>query len=256
MTCPSLRPAGHLPRATAPCRGAVRGSAEPAAHRAASRPVGSGPAAWRLAGRVLAAARRSTAPWALLAAAALAGCAQPTPTRFYTLMPDWQGGAPTPRAAAAPAWTLDALRVPVQVDRPQMVLLTGDGTLSVVERERWIAPLGDELRAALEQDLQRALGPPAGGGEEGWAIDVEVQRFESALGAEARLEARWTLRPMRAASDGPVCRLRVARPAPGDVPALATAHRAALARLADAIAASVRSRAAGDAACGAEAEGA
>ena len=211
-------------------------------------------AAGRMCGR-LAAARRAAAP-AVVAAAALAGCAQPAPTRFYTLMPDWQGGAPTPRAAAEPAWTLDALRVPVQVDRPQMVLLTGDGTLAVVERERWIAPLGDELRAALEQDLQRALGPPAGADEVLWAVDVEVQRFESALGAEARLEARWTVRPVRAASDGPACRLRVARPAPGDVPALAAAHRAALGRLAEAIAASVRSRAAGGAACGAEAGGA
>lgn len=215
-----------------------------------------GRAASCLAGRVLAAARRATAPWAFLAAAALAGCAQPAPTRFYTLLPDWQDGAPAPRATATPAWTLDALRVPVQVDRPQMVLLTGDGTLTVVERERWIAPLGDELRAALEQDLQRALGPPAGADEAEWAIDVEVQRFESALGAEARLEARWTVRPVRAASDGPACRLRVARPAPGDVPALAAAHRAALARLAEAIAASVRSRAAGGADCGAQAEGA
>jgi hypothetical protein len=185
-------------------------------------------------------------------ALALAGCAQPMPTRFYTLLPDWQDGAAAPRTAAAPAWTLDAVRVPVQVDRPQMVLLGGDGTLAVVERERWIAPLGDELRSALEQDLQHALGPPADLGAAPWTIDVEVLRFESALGAEARLEARWTLRPARDDAEGPACRLRIARPAAGDVPALAAAHRAALAELAGAIAASLRSRAAGGPPCGGE----
>jgi len=178
----------------------------------------------------------------------LAACAQPAPTRFHTLLPDWQAGA-APHAAA-PGWSLVELRVPVQVDRPQLVLLAGDGTLAVVERERWLAPLGDELRAALEQDLQRALGPAdAGPPAERWEIDVEVRRFESVLGAEARLEAQWTLARGGAAGEGPVCRLRVAEPAPGDVPALAAAHRAALARLADAIAASLRTRAGGGAAC-------
>jgi len=184
----------------------------------------------------------------LVAAALLAACAQPAPTRFHTLLPDWQAGA-APHAAA-PGWSLVELRVPVQVDRPQLVLLAGDGTLAVVERERWLAPLGDELRAALEQDLQRALGPAAAvPPAERWAIDVEVRRFESALGAEARLEAQWTLARGDAAGEGPVCRLRVAQPAPGDVPALAAAHRAALARLAEAIAASLRARSGGGAAC-------
>jgi uncharacterized lipoprotein YmbA len=185
----------------------------------------------------------------LAAVALLCGCAQPAPTRFHTLLPDWQAGAIAPRAAA-PGWSLGALRVPVQLDRPQLVLLTGDGTLAVVERERWLAPLGDELRAALEQDLQRALGPgDAGPAAERWEIDVDVRRFESALGAEARLEAQWTLGRAGTAGDGSVCRLRIAQPAPGDVPALAAAHRAALARLAEAISASLRGRAGGGAAC-------
>jgi uncharacterized lipoprotein YmbA len=185
----------------------------------------------------------------LVAVALLCGCAQPAPTRFHTLLPDWQAGPGAPRAGA-PGWSLGELRVPVQVDRPQLVLLSGDGTLAVVERERWLAPLGDELRAALEQDLQRALGPPdAGPPAERWEIDVEVRRFESALGAEARLEAQWTLGRGGAAGEGPVCRLRVAQPAPGEVPALAAAHRAALARLAEAIAESLRARAGGGAAC-------
>jgi hypothetical protein len=196
------------------------------------------------------AVRRAPSGGAALAAVALlCGCAQPPPTRFHTLVPDWQSGAAAPRASA-PGWWLGELRVPVQVDRPQLVLLAGDGTLAVVERERWLAPLGDELRAALEQDLQRALGPAdAGPAAERWEIDVEVRRFESALGAEARLEAQWALGRGGAPGEGPVCRLRVAQPAPGDVPALAAAHRAALARLAEAIAASLRSRAGGGAAC-------
>ena len=204
----------------------------------------------RRGARVGARVRRAPSRGALLAAVALlCGCAQPAPTRFHTLLPDWQAGAAATRAAA-PGWSFGDLRVPVQVDRPQLVLLTGDGTLAVVERERWLAPLGDELRAALEQDLQRALGPAdAGPPAERWEIDVEVRRFESVLGAEARLEAQWTLARDGAAGEGPVCRLRVAEPAPGDVPALAAAHRAALARLADAIAASLRTRAGGGAAC-------
>jgi uncharacterized lipoprotein YmbA len=160
--------------------------------------------AGRRGARVGARVRRAPSRGALLAAVALlCGCAQPAPTRFHTLLPDWQAGAAATRAAA-PGWSFGDLRVPVQVDRPQLVLLTGDGTLAVVERERWLAPLGDELRAALEQDLQRALGPAdAGPPAERWEIDVEVRRFESALGAEARLEAQWTLARGGAAGEGP-----------------------------------------------------
>jgi hypothetical protein len=68
-----------------------------------------------------------------------------------------------------------------------------------------------------------------------WRLRLDVQRFESIPGREARIEGTWSLSSPRGAS--PLvchCMLREAV-AGGDVAALAAAHRRAVVRLADEI---------------------
>jgi uncharacterized lipoprotein YmbA len=163
------------------------------------------------------------------AALLLAGCAAAPPLRFHTLMPP--PGSATAAAPAAVPWQLAFVGLPVQVDRPQLVLRNGDGSMAVLEQERWIAPLGDELRAALTEGLSRRLGPPASAGA--WDVGVDVQRFESVAGRLARIDAAWSVRRGDAVLR---CLTRIEEPVGAGTVALAAGHREVVQALADGIA--------------------
>ncbi len=167
------------------------------------------------------------APW--IAALALAGCASSATTRFHSLLPAPVAGTAAAVASAPPRWDL-SVQVPAQVDRPQWVLRGRDEALLVLEYERWIAPLADEIQAAVAERLKSAPGGPG-------RIALDVQRLDAAPGRFSRIEADWTLR----LADGSTrrCRAVVVEPAGESVAALAAAHRAAFARLGDSIAASL-----------------
>jgi uncharacterized lipoprotein YmbA len=70
-----------------------------------------------------------------------------------------------------------------------------------------------------------------------WRIAVDVRRFESLPGREARIEGSWTIQGTSGGrSGGSRCEWLLREPAPGPLAELAPAHRRAIARLADAIA--------------------
>ena len=195
----------------------------------------------------------------VMAAAGLAaGCASSKlPERFHTLLAA-AGAAPAP--IANPVY-VDVLPVqmPAQVDHAQWVVRQPDDSLLVLEQERWAAPLSDELRGAIVEHLAarwnavdvRGVGQPVGAV---WRVRIDVQRFESMPGREARVEATWSLSvPASAASARAaatlVCRSAFAEPvAEGGVPALAAAHRRIVGRLADEIGPRLKAMSAGEAA--------
>ena len=80
-------------------------------------------------------------------ALALAGCAS-APLHYYTLVaPPGAAGA---TAAPAPyPFELLPVSVPAQVDVPQLVVREGGQGMLPLQDQRWIAPLGDEIRGAL-----------------------------------------------------------------------------------------------------------
>jgi uncharacterized lipoprotein YmbA len=174
----------------------------------------------------------------LASALLLAGCGSAPPTRFHTLM------APAD-AAAAPAahiaWQLLPVALPAQVDQPQMVVRGADGSVALLEHERWIAPLADEYRNALAERLTQLLGPAlmraANEDHKLWRIRVDVQRFDSLPGQRAREDVDWGV--AAGAKDALVCRSSLEAAASESYAQLAAAHRALLARLAEAIAAAV-----------------
>ncbi|HZR37838.1 MAG TPA: PqiC family protein [Nevskia sp.] len=197
----------------------------------------------------------------VLACAALAACAE-APTQFYTLLPP---PAAAPPAAAAAPYQIDVqgVEVPPQVATQQMVVRTGAGELVPVDTRRWIAPLGDEIRDALSASLARRLGAhdvhglshavlPEGQGLPTWRIRLRVQRFESALGASARIDALWTLRRGDDAAAALTCASSVTESVGPGYEALAEGHQRAVAKLAARIAAALGGAQNGAARCPAD----
>jgi uncharacterized lipoprotein YmbA len=149
----------------------------------------------------------------------------------------------------APGVRFDVLpvTVPVQVDVPQIVLRLPDDSMAVLEHERWIAPLGDEIRALItlriEQVLQGAPGPLAVP-DRPWRVLLDVQRFDSMPGRVASVQVQWSLH----AAGGSIvlrCQVHDEQPVGSGVAALTAGHRALFERLGDTIGRALRAAAGG-----------
>ena len=147
------------------------------------------------------------------------------------------GAAPRPGAATIPIG-LEPIRIPAQVDQAQWLIRLPDEALAVLEQERWASPLRDEFQQALLEELIVGQGAidartqPAPGTVARVAIDV--RRFDSLPGREARIQGSWTITGSDARS-GSRCEWLIREPASGSFPALAAAHRRAVVRLGAAI---------------------
>jgi len=198
----------------------------------------------------------------LLAAAALAGCAHTAPPeRFYSL----SSGLPAtvaPLAARAPLYfELAAVAVPQQVNRSQLVITAGEGRVEMLEQQRWAAPLSSEISQALSLGITTELGAvdvyrtAAPDAAPVYRVSASIQRFESAPGKSALIDAVWSVRragqskvlACRTVAEEPVS----AAPAGGadNYDALVAAHRRAMACISAAVSKGVLALAAGSSAC-------
>ncbi len=175
----------------------------------------------------------------VLGVLALAACGTPPPTHFHSLMPTEIAARPSaPPAASGVVVRLDPIRVPAQVDQPQWLVQLGDDSMAVLEQERWASPLRDELYQALLEELIVGQGaidartqPGAGAATR---IAIDVRRFDSLPGREARIQGSWTI-TAGDARNGSRCEWLIREASPGSFPALAAAHRRAVVRLGAAI---------------------
>jgi uncharacterized lipoprotein YmbA len=185
---------------------------------------------------------RLTAIAALCIFAGLAaGCASTPVTRFYTLS-----------AAAAPTTTSSNLSVavgpvsvPAVVDRPQIVVTTGPNQVRLEEFNRWASPLQNGIGRVVAENLVAMLGTPRvtlspQTLSADYRAAIEVQRFESAPGEAAMLDAVWTVSRTKdgKSQTGRTTVREVASDKGYD--ALAAAHSRALASLSREIADAVR----------------
>ena len=214
----------------------------------------------------------------------LAGCAS-APIQYLTLVPP-PGGRTANDGGPAAGVPAVSVTIPSQVDQPQLVIRQADGSMALLESERWIAPLGDELRNALSLSLAHqwqaepeaeapptrpaASAPPAASASRASSaspptavppappdtparVAVDVQRFDSVPGQYALIDAVWTLSMGGTRNQKVTCRSSIRIPVAGGYPALAQAHQAAIEKLASQIAAQgVKLRSAGaatDTAC-------
>ena len=189
-------------------------------------------------------------PWILAGALALAGCAS-APIRYYTLVPPY-----TPAATLTPApyaFELLPVTVPAQVDVPQLVVRDGGQGMQLLDGQRWIAPLGDEIRSALSADLAHALGVPnlsglPDNGAPRLRIKLDVRRFESVPGQRASIDAAWSLHRVGDGSQPAfACTSRIDETVGPGYDALVAGHQQALAALATRIAVAARRYEAGQA---------
>jgi len=173
---------------------------------------------------------------------ALTACAS-SPMRFYTLVAPTEGPTlPSDTGGKPLSFDLAPIRIPAQVDQPQLVVREGDQRLAVLESDRWIAPLADEVHAALAGALVRDLPGQdltgvAGATPAVLHIRVDLHRFESVPGASATIEATWSMRGGPAASASVlVCTTTISESVGPGYDALVQGHQRVIDRLAEEIA--------------------
>ena len=179
----------------------------------------------------------------ILIAILMAGCASTPAARYYTL-----SAATEPAASASDLLVVvGPVSVPAEVDRPQMVVRTGPNQIRVDEFNLWASPLQSNISRVVAQNLVTLLGTPhvtlfpqTVSADAGYRVAIEVQRFDSAPGQAATLDAVWTVRRMK--GDKTQTGRTTVREAvqENNYETLAAAHSRAVARLSQDIATAVR----------------
>jgi uncharacterized protein len=175
---------------------------------------------------------------------ALAACAS-APLHYYTLIAP-ADESPSNAGSASLPFELLPVSVPTQVDQPQLVVREGGQGVALLGSERWIAPLGDEVRGALSADLARELHSQDVSGLPGndrprLRIKLDLRRFDSQPGSYALIEGAWSVRLLHGAQPGALaCTSRINVPVGSGYPALVQGHQQAIARLAGQIATTAR----------------
>ena len=189
--------------------------------------------------------RRLTGPALLLPL--LVACGTSTPVRYHTLVRPDPAGTEVSGSARVLVEILP-VAVPDSITRDALVLNTAAGQVTVLESDRWLAPVSDGLRQLVADSLWRTVRAadtyqapvPAGTPVPRYRLALRLERFDAVPGQAATVVGSWTLRGL---PDGPVqiCRWAGAQSLPG---ADATTAAAALAdgsrRLADRVAESLR----------------
>ncbi|AKF51060.1 MULTISPECIES: PqiC family protein [Pseudomonas syringae group] len=189
----------------------------------------------------------------VLAAAVGLGACTSTQTHYYTLIAPMSA---TSTAASKPMpFQFEMLPVimPVQVDQPPLVVRQGNGSLAILDTERWGSPLGDEFHDALTPQLERRFGSrdmaglPKNSDQPTLSIRTDVRRFESMPGNYALIDVVWTLGLREAGATAGskrqslTCSSVIREEAGEGMENLIIAHQKAVAQLADKIAATAAS---------------
>ena len=181
----------------------------------------------------------------------LSACSTPPALRLHTLMPDPAPPAESPGPTLA--IQLGPVLVPAQVDQPQWLVRLPDGTLALLDNERWASPLRDELRAALRETLARRWGVQDAAGAvattPAWRVNLELLRLDSTPAREARLDAQWAISAVPPAAGKATlgCHATLRQAVGAGTVALADGHRRIVARLADQVGRQLRALSRGEA---------
>ncbi|HEY0286863.1 MAG TPA: PqiC family protein [Pseudomonas sp.] len=175
-------------------------------------------------------------------ALSLAACTS-TPTHYYTLIAP-ATSAPASTAQASFQFEMLPVLMPVQVDQPPVVVRQGNGSLAILENDRWGAPLGDEFHDALTGQLERRFGLrdlaglPKQGDQPVLSLRTDVRRFESVLDQYALIDVVWNLSLSNSGAkrQNLTCSSVIRQPAGVGMENLVLAHQHAVSVLADTIA--------------------
>ncbi|HDR9482932.1 TPA: membrane integrity-associated transporter subunit PqiC [Burkholderia aenigmatica] len=200
---------------------------------------------------------------------ALTACAS-NPVHYYTLVSPAAttmatAAAATARAAAPLAINVLPIGIPAQLDQQQMVVRSGTGRAVILDNERWVAPLGDELRAALSSALVEQLGAhnvtglPRPSNQTVMSIRTQVRRFDAWPGRMAQFEADWAVGVQQDTPGMPgtpgtriSCSTRLNEAIPGSYADMVRVQQRMIEQFAARVASTVRSVGSGRAACPAD----
>lgn len=172
----------------------------------------------------------------LLIAGMLTACSSP-PVQYHTL-----NVAPSAPSTGQPAPFVIYLLptgVPPQVDISQVVVMTGNDRVSVLDNDRWLSPVGDEFQSALSSALTSRLNTQDVSGIASRTsrpvlfIRVQIRRFENWSGQFVKLQADWSLRKDKVQQ---ICRVTLVEDASGGMDEMFSAQQRIVLRLAEAIA--------------------
>jgi uncharacterized protein len=119
------------------------------------------------------------------------GCTS-APVRYYTLTPPPDKTLP----ALETNFAIDVrvVHAPPQLNRSELMVRTGPTEVTLLENERWVSRVNDEIKDALRLELQRRFSRMTGfhPAFTKLTLDIDVRRLEAELGQYALLEVYWS----------------------------------------------------------------
>jgi uncharacterized lipoprotein YmbA len=175
----------------------------------------------------------------------LAGCVTRQQDHFYVLDPQ-PAAVGTSRSQFDRQVTL-RVTIPSVVDRGEMVIAV-QGGVSVMDHERWAAPLADMIGGALSQDVERRRSDvvvlPKSADKSGIPlvrIAVEMDQVIARLGDHLSIETHWRVTDTRTGKETLGRDIFVSPQQPQSYAEVAAAFSACIALLADRLAAEIPS---------------
>jgi uncharacterized lipoprotein YmbA len=178
----------------------------------------------------------------LIGSSALCACGSSPPTRFYTLNQVAPSSSPDALASNTMPVRVEPVAIPAELDRLELVTHNGPNRVHIQESDRWAAPLDEQIRRILSDDLAARSAKHGVADPNEPATDdprrrlsVEIAQIDADENCAVSLHASWTLRTPHAASQSGSERIEVpaSAPCPASLPA---AISTALANFADRLA--------------------
>lgn len=167
----------------------------------------------------------------LVLVALIGAACSSAPVRYYTLVPPMAASSGLAAAECCNV-RLRRVTVPPGIDRPELVTRSSDDEAVVLSNSVWLAPLRDEIRAALADEIHFKLS--AGVPES--IVDISVTRFEALPGQYIVVAARWSITRVGSPKAAPLsCETTERIAVDSGVPALVQGFQRALAMIADEI---------------------
>jgi uncharacterized lipoprotein YmbA len=180
----------------------------------------------------------------LLTSCGLFACASSPPTHYYALSEIAPRSTPaalaTGSTGAVPvAVRLEPVNIPPELDRLELVTHSGANRVQIAEVDRWAAPLDEQIRRTLSDDLaarlpaQLMVDPNEPNTQDARRrLSISIAHFDGDANCAVTLNVNWTLQQAKTAGQSGVELVQV--PAGAACPAgLAPAMSVALAMLAD-----------------------
>jgi hypothetical protein len=158
-----------------------------------------------------------------VAALTLLGCSSSPPLRYHALSTKIPASQEASVGSAALLVEILPISIPERLRREEIVFSTANGGLSVLDTDRWAAPLQDEVRQILDDALWRSLkasdvyqSPVAKttSALPQYRLALRLETFDAIANDHATVESSWTIRQI---PQGPiaVCRARFIIPLTG-----------------------------------------